>query len=842
MELRNQLLSLVLTSLFLTGGALSAAENLVTNGGFEAEEELVFTGGRRAGPAGQWTVRMWGDWVGKVAKSDIVSYSTDARTGRRALSIDTTALNPSGKITDDFRSPRNPKYTIFVTRKIEGIKPDSWYLAKFRIKSAGIAVDEGLEYIADLQPWPLTTFGPQAKARPLWKMIHAWERRLFLPQYPIADGSYHEYVWLKQTYKENDSIEIGIRIRAPWTGTIILDDVEIRQVDPDEDMTAMEKFLAMRATKPLREVRTLNRETTLVSDGRATGAILIPDDPAYAPLGRRIASRIKKLTGANLPVVTKLADVPEGAQIVAVGSMMKNELVGRLHFNRYVEIDALSPGPGGYIVWTVAEPYGLAKKQNVIVVGGSDLTGEKAAVDDFCGMLTAEGNTIRLPLLHKVFPKKTIPEDEREVPRNSWGFKWDRNRFSGFAKWYLSRWLETGDLEVARLARDEIIKVADAYLENPYFQTQWCSYEVGWAWDAMEEVPVFSDADRLKISNILLGYMHMRTQAGTSGWSRMEPRLAKDGPTWNHQAKGLVGAYTTARYFNRYYGDQDWRYRNYLATAANCFGEQAKYSKPQENSANYWLITMRFSLAYYLGEWDKTFFANDAMRRYAEYFAMICDNKGGISGFGDAYYCYTGWKGGVGTKDWAVPLGFWWYKDGRMLWWTKHVLADYKNPYHQDVEPVEWKELVGVKKIPLEEGVYVPAGTSARWSAGSGKGAETAGKVSFAESFDKITFRENWDYEGQYMSLEGITRGIHSGVGINQICKLSLLGEDLLIGSTYKGNNVRTNCSIVVVKDAGIDDEAAKGKGRFAFQWWAPLAQASPGYAALKTLTDLPRT
>jgi hypothetical protein len=92
------------------------------------------------------------------------------------------------------------------------------------------------------------------------------------------------------------------------------------------------------------------------------------------------------------------------------------------------------------------------------------------------------------------------------------------------------------------------------------------------------------------------------------------------------------------------------------------------------------------------------------------------------------------------------------------------------------------------------------------------------------------------------MLLEGLGRGIHSGKGTNQICKLSLLGEDLLIGSTYKKNNPRTNCSVVVVKDGAIEDSAVKGPGRYPFQWWAPLGRQTRGYAALDALADLPHT
>ena len=233
------------------------------------------------------------------------------------------------------------------------------------------------------------------------------------------------------------------------------------------------------------------------------------------------------------------------------------------------------------------------------------------------------------------------------------------------------------------------------------------------------------------------------------------------------------------------------------------------------------------------------------MRRYATHFGTVCNNKGWCSGYGDAYYCYTGWRGGGhGFGASQVPLALWYYKDGRFLWWLKHVSPRYRSPYHQDVEPIEWKELVGVKKTPLERGNYDPNSRLNLWGA-DGEGAQQpVGDVRYEETFDKISFRENWDGDGQYMLLEGIGRGIHSGRATNQICKLSILGEDLLIGSTYQPTSVRTNDSVIVVKDKDIDDPAVRG-GRGAFtstsqSKWRPLFWAYPAYAALETMADLP--
>ncbi len=834
MEILSFLILMAAVALFVTAGSFYASDNLVRNAGFEGPSDPQ---------PEHWSICLSGDWTAewKVPTSHVVYLSPDEPAGKHALTIDTTVLNPDGEITDELRTWKHPKYEILVTQGVRGIKPNSWYLAKFRIKSPGIAIDEGLQLLADIKPWP----APTARLESFWDGFH-WGRRmvegrLFQPQVPKTDGEYHEYIVLKQTYSQTDTLEVGVRIRAPWTGKITIDEVELTQVDPDKDMSKMEKLLALRAAKPIRKVRELHRETMLIDDARPTAAVLVPADPSYEKLGKQIQAKVAELTGADVPVVTKLSDVPANANIVAVGNMMANELVARLHFNRYVKIDAASPGPGAYVLWSVCEPYGLALEQNVIVVAGSDADGQAAAVDAFCDLLAdhSKAKTIELPFLHTVFPARTIEDQDRRAPLTEWGLRPDRWPLAAFSKWYLSRWLETGDLEAVKLARDQLMEVIDSYFDNPYKHTAWDTFEVGRAWDTLEEVPVLSDEDRLKMTNFFLGYLHLRPII-TSDWGYMVPRLNNANPTWNHQAKGLSAVYTMGRYFERFYPDEDARFAYYIKAARNVFRQQAKWSKPEENSGNYSRLTMKFAISYYLGEWDMDFFENGAGLRHAEYYPTVCNNKGWTSGFGDTYYCYDGWRAGMGLADYELPLALWYYRDGRMLWWMQHVEPAYRSPYHQDVAPIEWKELVGVRKTPLEDGLFDTRSRLILWGS-DGEGAEQPGDgVKFEETFDKVAFRENWDARGQYMLLEGNGRGIHSGKATNQICKLTILGEDLLIGSTYMQNHLRTNCTVIAVKDRDIDDPVVKGNPSTGYRGWKPLRRFYPAYAALEAIADLP--
>ena len=202
--------------------------NLARNGGFEQGLD-------------GWQGSIRGELAKGGDAARIVAPTGGARTGKRALRGDTTALNPAGRITDDLRQWQPLKYEVVVTTEVPA-EANAWYLATFHVRSPGIAVASGLELLADIRPWPLRTYGRNLET-PHWKAIHAWERRLFLPQAPRTDDAYHEHVLLKRTYRQTTSLAVGLLIRAPWTGTLLSDDVQVRRIDPSYKRTRVERHL-----------------------------------------------------------------------------------------------------------------------------------------------------------------------------------------------------------------------------------------------------------------------------------------------------------------------------------------------------------------------------------------------------------------------------------------------------------------------------------------------------------------------------------------------------------------------------------------------------------------------
>ncbi len=79
----------------------------------------------------------------------------------------------------------------------------------------------------------------------------------------------------------------------------------------------------------------------------------------------------------------------------------------------------------------------------------------------------------------------------------------------------------------------------------------------------------------------------------STSFSRLKPTTSSRLPWGSGEtgilrftSKALSVVYTMARYFQRYYGEEDARYGYYLTTARAAFGRQVTTAKLQENSGN----------------------------------------------------------------------------------------------------------------------------------------------------------------------------------------------------------------------------------------------------------------
>jgi hypothetical protein len=75
--------------------------------------------------------------------------------------------------------------------------------------------------------------------------------------------------------------------------------------------------------------------------------------------------------------------------VLVLGNLMENALVRRLYFEAYDFTDYAFPGPGGYTLRTLGEPWGAGAP--VLLVGGSDVTGVQAAAERLAARVRDHG-------------------------------------------------------------------------------------------------------------------------------------------------------------------------------------------------------------------------------------------------------------------------------------------------------------------------------------------------------------------------------------------------------------------------------------------------------------------
>ncbi len=737
-KLHQNLLTLATLLVPILLVAPAFAQELLTNPGFE---EIADNGI----PTG------WGRHAGGVPES-VLQVVDDAHSGQHAV-----------RLIDTGPQERESKYSIGVvqTVKAEGgkfYKGSVWVKALARNNQGALNIQ--------------IRFLPGNK-------LHQVQLK------PPIGGDWKQRSVIGEAPQGTTHVRMYIYTMHYWTSDSLIDDASLTALDIATG-TILGPLLS-KGSSGIEKVRRLNLRTAIVLDGQPAAKILVPAGELYRALGEKLAQAIEAKSGARLPVTDEYQGTVESPEtIIALGNLNNNRMVERLYFNKYLQIDALKPGPGNYVLQTVHEPYNGPLGKNVIVIGASDDEGLAAGVDDFASRIE-QGPDLVLeePLLYVSGCKPMNDEARNKLLAQA-------PTIHALRVFWMAtqQYRDTGDLAYAERAKQVLLYCGERFVENPGYRVTWpeetSSNMIGAMWDVLEEAPVFTDQERLECTNIVLMALH-ELPRHTSGYSGLESNTTI---IWNHTTFPLMGIYWLSRYFHRYYGDVDAQMELMLEKVAACFEGQITSWKPQEDSLGYYSIVPRHTIEYTLAENDYRYFENGSVRKHADYTIGICDNTGDAGGFGDSGYGHGPY---VRNIHWAL----WYYKDGRYLWWLNKVLErGYQNPYDQTIEPVEWPELAGVTVYELHPQVYEYTKDKSYYG-----GPISPPNVPLEKAFDKISFREGLDANGEYFLLDGYARGKHLQYDGNAIIKYYADGEDWLIDGDYLVRNTTDHNMISIIRD-----------------------------------------
>lgn len=504
-------------------------------------------------------------------------------------------------------------------------------------------------------------------------------------------------------------------------------------------------------------------DTVLVDRGRPASAIVFPDDTRYRELASELAAAVRELSGADIPLVSDVdAKTQPDRHLVLLGNVNTNRVVFRLYGYNYTPADDLYPGRGGYLVQTIHDPWGSGK--NAVGLFGSDVEGVRAAVGMFLGKFAEDETLSTGPLFEVRFgpdalqiPKLECDPDvdsEMEAAEEAlrrgehtglWGRIGERGLLYGL----------TGKDAYAELYKRLVYRMYAHAMSDPDnyggiwgFDADFALHKVMPGWDLVEESPVISDDDRLRITRILFEFI---SDCVSHVGDMKIPHVRH-----NHTTFAALGLHYAGTYFSKYYGLPEadaW-----LALSEACFRFQAKAFKPHEDCSGYQWLTHYHLARYSLSSGEMDFFENGCARKAADYAVLTTDNLGYALPYGDNASPFGWWSELPYLRAAVFVLG-----DGRYQWMldkktaVEPQFAAYE--YHRRVTPVEPADLDGTQVFPVDPLYY----------------ASNQGKdhLPLKRTFDKVVFRDGYDPTAQYLFLDGLSNGGHKHYDGNSISRIT---------------------------------------------------------------------
>lgn len=610
----------------------------------------------------------------------------------------------------------------------------------------------------------------------------------------VATREWQRYVSASNLTEQVRGVRVNLRLYHA-RGTVWFDDVELRAIrrDPLAEPCALRQGLRTNAP---------GGPTVVACEGGAKAA-------------DRVRQALLDAGCPGAPVVPHDAVdlATEQRDLIILGNLATSRAVEHLYLRSYTYEDLYYPGEGGYVLRPLVDPLGSGA--NMLVLGASDSDGLAAAVDEFCTRAADTGRVLDIPLTVR------LGESYGGLGTYPWRGSGPRREMRPAAAYLL-----TGDLDKASEYRDAMLRQAatpnealfgrDASL-HLFYVTQTMS------WDLMHACPVFSDDERLKITDYLLKVMRSPQGYGYSGiGAGMRSRE-------NHATRAARAFYYGWRHFSKYYAQKLeaelplWRAK-LEGFWASCFASSRSFEDSLSQHALGGSLDNALDIAFQEPDWSAAFFASGLARRMGERCMAISNNMGDTVLLGDT--AAGDYSSSVLSKL-AYRL-----RNGRFTFMIgkrggRGVSTDEPiRGFNVGLEPVLPEDHIGLKVIPAD-GLYFR--TALRNTAG----------VELEEAFDKLTFRSGLDPGDEYLLIDGVAGGSHSYDDANSIGEFSANGRRWLCEiDIFNGPTMSFHNAVTVARDGLGDPSVPQAAELVRSARWEERDGGTPGCAY--TATRLP--
>ena len=589
------------------------------------------------------------------------------------------------------------------------------------------------------------------------------------------------------------------------------------------------------------------KEMFLNTDLREGAEIVSPPGPEWKSVTDRLRGLIRAHAGLSLPVASgetsRLSGLNDRHRVI-LGSAMNNPALMALYRRRYAFVDDFYPGGDGYAIQTVHNPE--CRGHNVLLIGASRPEGAAAGLERLGEVLKQNGGRFGYTNLarsttHKAILPDTTPEAFRE--RTEAAFRENTGVGvinSGITYGMIHHF--THDPDCARMFKDVLLYYED--LVRNRYDGEWCfehmlfiyswTWRLFYVWDLIEESDAFTDAERLRMANLLWGLTNY--VAGLPYFRGEEPPVAEI--RQNHPTFAALSMSFSAGYFKTYYGIGD--FEKHLRFSQAIFDGQAPCYKPNDDGGGggYCWLVPNHQMTYDLVRDDFRFLEGGHLRGIADYAILMTDNLGSPVDFGDVGTYSVGRRHasfleraheGVAS---VLCKAAWYYEDGGYLWaldWMGG--APRLESYYKDLPRRMPDRMVGIAIAPFNRPLY-------EWVERRGPGGTN---VPLEEAFDKLVLRKGFNPEDEYLFLDGTSTFAHGHEDGNSIERLTWKGRMWLAETDYIWKRPRHHSSVVSICDGesfGMPSLAAL-KWAEDFGGVAFTRTAMPGYNGTDWARDL---
>lgn len=594
------------------------------------------------------------------------------------------------------------------------------------------------------------------------------------------------------------------------------------------------------------QLRNLQLATELAHGGQASVRVATPADPAWRQWGEFVREALARKTGAAIALVDANALSPEDharSPLILIGNFENNAVIRRLYANHYCFTDAVYPGEGGFEVRTIHRPMGWSV--NHVLLGASGPDGAEAAARAFVARLDDQAvlrseTTVRTFTLARLnvsrsvhnheekdeaaYERETVDTLRRQLDTGSVLSAMETVSDVGMAYYQTGREVYGRVFRAAMLHYCDSAEPNDDWVLNKRIGGDSDRYffplKLFPAWQLVETAPVFSDAERLRITNLLLNITRWLSRlhyfdSTLPGWKRWAtPGEIRN----NHATFAASSLYAGLEYFRKYYPDLAELKPAYRGLE-NIFDGQRNSYRPDDNSATYFNYAPNHFLNYLFSRGDWAYMEQGKLRQIADLIGMSVDNRSDLATYGDEIEYKVGFDKGLRLLAKAA----WYYRDGQYLWLRDRLarrsqerqsgLEDayflnearsdrpletnftydgwYDGPYNADLERREPTHLLGIKTMPMDEGLY-------RFAKKYGVGSA----IPIGQAFDKLSMRRDFNPQNEYLLMGGFSGALsHSHEDGNAIIRLTWKDRNWLADMHYRRKLVNAHNSLLVLRD-----------------------------------------